>query len=130
MPPEIWELGGPTLHVCLNELLDCCWKQGKFPQFFRDADNISMYKSKGERFDCSNYPALALHSIAGKILARVLSNRLVPSIAEEDLPVIQCGFIANSGMKDMLFVRRQLYQQCQEQDKGLHATFIVIAKSC
>ena len=35
------------------------------------------------------------------ILARVLLNRLVPTIAEDPLPETQCGFRANRGTTDM-----------------------------
>ena len=53
------------------------------PQDLSDAVIVSIYKNKGEKIDCSNCRGITLLSIADKILARVLINRLVPTIAEE-----------------------------------------------
>ena len=114
IPPEIWKHGGPELHVKLHDLLVCCWEQGKLPQDLRDAVIITLYKNKGEKSDCSNYRGITLLSIAGKVLARVLLNRLVPTITEESLPESQCGFRANRGTTDMVFVPRQLQEKCRE----------------
>ena len=100
IPPEIWKYGGPALHVKLHDLLVCCWEQGKLPQDLRDdAVIITLYKNKCEKSDCSNYRGITLLSIAGKVLARVLLNRLVPTIAEEILSESQCGFRANKARR-------------------------------
>jgi len=85
IPPEIWKYGGPALHSKLHEFLVCCWEQSKLPRDFRDAVIITLYKNKGEKSDCSNYRGITLLSIAGKILARVLLNRLIPAITEDHL---------------------------------------------
>ena len=129
IPPEIWKDGGPALHNKLHELLVCCWEQGKLPRDLRDAVIVTLYKNKGEKSDCSNYRGITLLSIAGKILARVLLNRLVPSIAEDHLPETQCGFRANRGTTDMVFVLRQLQEKCREQNKGLYVTFVDLTKA-
>lgn len=129
IPPEIWKNGGLTLHKKLHDLLVCCWEQGKLPQDLRDAVIITLYKNKGEKSDCSNYRGITLLSIAGKVLARILLNRLVPTIAEENLPESQCGFRANRGTTDMVFVLRQLQEKSREQNKGLYATFVDLTKA-
>ena len=66
---------------------------------------------------------------AGKILARVLMNRLIPAIAEDHLPETQCGFRANRGTTDMVFVHRQLQEKCREQNKELYVTFVDLTKA-
>ena len=68
-------------------------------------------------------------SIAGKILARVLLNRLVTSIAADHVPESQCGFRANRSTTDMVFVLRQLQVKCREQNKGLYITFVDMTKA-
>ena len=128
IPPEIWKDGGSALHSKLHELLVCCWEQSKLPKDLRDAVIITLYKNKGEKSDCSNYRGITLLSIAGKILARVLLNRLLP-IAEDHLPESQCGFRANRGTTDMVFVLRQLQEKCREQNKGLYVTFVDLTKA-
>ena len=129
IPPEIWKDGGPALHSKLLEFLVCCWQQSKLPRDLRDAVIVTLYKNKGEKSDCSNYRGITLLSIAGKILARVLLNRLIPTIAEDHLPETQCGFRANRGTTDMVFVLRQLQEKCREQNKGLYITFVDLTKA-
>ena len=81
----------------LQDLFTNCWERGTLPQDPRDAIIVSLYKYKGEKSDCSNYRGIILLSIAGKILARVLLNRLIPTIAQENTPESQCGFRSNRG---------------------------------
>ena len=95
-------------------------------QDFRDAIIITLYMNNDEKSDCYNYQRITLLYIAHKMLARVLLNRLVPTIAEENLPVSQCGF---RGTMDMAFVLQQLQEKYQEQNKGLYATFIGLTKT-
>ena len=129
IPPEIWKYGGPALHSKLHELLVCCWEQSKLPRDFRDAVIVALYKNMGEKSDCSNYRGITLLSIAGKILARVLLNRLIPALAKDNLPETQCGFRANRGTTDMVFVLRQLQEKCRQQNKELYVTFVDLTKA-
>ena len=90
---------------------------------------VSLYKNKGEKSDCSNYRGVKLLSSAGKILARVLLDTLIPAIAEEVLPESQCGFRANRGTTDMIFVLRQIQEKCREQHMVLYAAFMDLMKA-
>ena len=129
IPAEVYKHGGDTLVKSLTDLFTVCWAQGTVPQDMRDAVIVSLYKNKGEKCECSNYRGVTLLSIAGKILSRVILDRLIPSIAEENLPESQCGFRANRGTADMVFVLRQIQEKCREQNMGLHAAFIDLTKA-
>ena len=129
IPPEAWKHGGPALHCKLHELFLCCWEQGKLPQDLRDAVIITLYKNKGEKSNCDNYRGITLLSIAGKILASILLNRLVPTIAEDNTPESQCGYWRNRNTTDMVFVLRQLQEKCREQNKGLYVSFVDLTKA-
>ena len=61
------------------------------PADFKDALIVALYKNKGSKADCGNYRGIFLLSIAGKIIARVILNRLI-TISEQILPEFQCGF--------------------------------------
>ena len=63
------------------------------------------------------------------MLARVLLDRLIPAIAGEVLPESQCGFRANRGTTDMIFVLRQIQEKCREQNMALYAAFIDLTKA-
>ena len=99
------------------------------PQDLRDAVIISLYKNKGEKSDRSNYQSITLLSIAGKILAHVLLNRFIPTMAQENTPESQCGFRSNRGTVDMIFVLRQIQVKCREQNMGLNAAFVDLTKA-
>ncbi|XP_066271708.1 titin-like [Branchiostoma lanceolatum] len=111
-------------------LFATCWEKRVVPQDLRDAVIVSLYENKGEKSDCSNYRGVTLLSRSRfKILARVVLDRLIPTIAEENLPESQCGFRAKRGTTDMIFVLRQIQEKCREQNTGLYAAFIDLTKA-
>ena len=52
------------------------WRKEAFPEEFKDATIIHLFKRKGNSQVCDNQQGISLLSVAGKILARVLLNRL------------------------------------------------------
>ena len=80
------------------------------PDDFRDALIVSLYKNKGSKADCENYRGISLLSIAGKIFARVILNRLI-TVSENNLPEAQCGFRPGRSTVDMIFAMRQLQEK-------------------
>ena len=83
---ECNQQGGEAVLSKLQHLFTNCWEKETLPQDLRDAVIVSLYKNKGEKPDCSNHRGITLLSIADKILARVLLNRLIPTIAQENMP--------------------------------------------
>ena len=90
----------------LQDLFTNCWEKGTLPQDLSDAVIVSLYKNKGEKSDCSNYRGITLLSIAGKILARGLLNRLIPTIAKENTPESQRGLRSSRGTVDIVVPRQ------------------------
>ena len=93
------------------------------PDDFRDALIVSLYKKKGSKSDCRNYNGISLLSVAGKIFARVIFNRLI-TVSEQTLPEAQCGFKPGRSTVDMIFAVRQFQEKCIEQNKTLYSVFI------
>ena len=89
-----------------QDLFTDCWEKLTLPQDLRDAVIVSLYENKVEKSDCSNYRGIILLSIKGRILARVLLNRLIPTTTQENTPESQCEFRSNRGSVDMIFVLR------------------------
>ena len=78
---------------------------------------------------CDNHRGISLLSIAGKLLARVLLNRLNEHLEQSVLlPESQCGFRKDRGTTEMIFTARQLQEKCQEQNMDLYATFVDLTK--
>ena len=129
IPAEIFSEGGPDLVDKLLEFFQAMWTREELPQEFKDPNITHLYKNKGNRQSCDNHRGISLLAIAGKILARILLNRLQGHLecasAEEEpverpslLPESQCGFRQGRGTVDMIFTVRQLQEKCREQNKG------------
>ena len=69
----------------------------------------SCARTKGDRHNCSNYREITLLSFAGKILARVLLNRLYPLLQRANV----------GGTTNTVFALRQIQEKCRAQNKGL-----------
>ena len=128
IPAEVYQHGGETVLDTLQDLFTNCWEKATVLQDLRDAVIVSLYKSKGEKPDCSNCRGITLLSIADKIFARVLLNRLIPTMAQENTPESQCGSRSNRGTGDMIFVLRQIPEKCREENMGLYAAFVDLIK--
>lgn len=127
IPAEVFKHGGTKLAKKLHGLFTLVWTTEKIPDELRDALIVTIFK-KGDRTICGNYRGISLLSIAGKILARILSCRL-SSVAEEILPETQCGFRPGRGTVDMIFAARQIQEKCREQNKDLYMAFIDLTKA-
>ena len=114
----------------LTELFHCMWRKEAIPQEFKDASIIHLYKRKGNPQVCDNHRGISLLSIAGKILAKILLNRLNVHLDQTGLiPESQCGFRKDRGTIDMIFTARQLQEKCQEQNVDLYMTFVDLTKA-
>ena len=89
---------------------------------------IPLYKNKGDHKDCGNYRGISLLSVAGKIMAKVVQNRL-STVAEAVLTESQCGFRRNRSTIDMIFSLRQLQEKAIEQQKEIYIVFIDFKKA-
>ena len=79
IPADVMKYGGDRLKEFVFEVISHVWDTSA-PQDWRDATLESLFK-KGERSDCGNFHSISLLSIVGKVLARVMLNRLISSIA-------------------------------------------------
>ena len=130
IPAEVYKAGGHPMTEKLTELFQCMWRKEAIPQDFKDASIIHLYKRKGNPQVCDNHRGISLLSIAGKILAKILLNRLNAHLDQAGLiPESQCGFRKDRGTKDMIFTARQLQEKCQEQNVDLYMTFVELTKA-
>ena len=84
------------------------------PQDFKDALIVHIYKRKGDRAVYDNHQGISLSSVSGKVLARILLNRLRDHVdSSAIIPENQCGFRAGGGVTDMISAR-QIQEKCRE----------------
>ena len=99
-------------------------------QDFRDATIIHLYKNKGDRSCCDNHRGISLLCIAGKILTRLILNRLSKHISNIGLiPESQCGFIQGKSTTDSSFALQQLQEKCRLSNQDLFLLFIDLTKA-
>ena len=117
IPAVVYKAGGTPVAKNMTELFHIMWRKEANPQEFKDASIIHLFKRKGNPQLCDNHRGISLLSIAGKVLARVLFNRLNEHLEQSGLlPESRCGF---RGTIDKIFTARQLQEKCQEQNMDL-----------
>ena len=124
IPAEIYETAGPTTLEIFHDITSI-WEDEDMPQDFCDAS----IKEKGSKTDCGNYRGISPLSIAGKIIARIILNRLIISVSEANLPEAQCGFRPGRRTTDRTFLVRQVQEKCTEENKDLYAVFVDLTKA-
>ena len=125
IPAEVYKAGGLPMAEKLTELFQYMWRKEAIPQDFKDASIIHLYKRKGNPQVCDNHRGISLLSIAWRILAKILLNRLNAHLDQAGLiPESQCGFRKDRGTIDMIFTARQLQEKCQEHNVDLYMTFV------
>ena len=136
IPAEVYKAGGGggggglPMAEKLTELFHSMWRKEAIPQEFKDASIIHIYKRKGNPQVYDNHRGISLLSIAGKILAKFLLNRLNVHLDQKGLiPESQCRFRKDRGTIDMIFTARQLQEKCQEQNADLYMTFVDLTKA-
>ena len=125
IPADVYRAGGKVpMAEKLTELFHCMWRKEAIPQEFKDSSIIHLYKQKGNPQVCDNHRGISFLCIAGKILAKILLNRLNVHLDQKGLiPESQCGFRKDRGTINMIFTSRQLQEKCQEQNVDLTKAF-------
>ena len=107
IPAEVYKAGGPPMTEKQTELFQCIWRKESIPQYFKDDSITHLYKRKGNPQVCDNHRGISFLSIAGKILAKILFNRLNAHLDQAGLlSESQCGFRKDRGTIDIIFTAR------------------------
>jgi hypothetical protein len=102
---------------------------GEVPSEMKDVIIAILFK-KGDKRDCGNYRGLSLIAHMGKVLERMVQNRLL-SVAEERgwFPEEQNGFRAGRSTMDSIFVSRMLSSSCRELRLPCFKCFVDLTKA-
>eukprot|EP01036_Dinobryon_divergens_P034126 gene34126-44094_t len=96
-------------------------RSGQMPAILRDV----LYKGKGPKDDCNSYRGISLMSHRGKLLERLILNRLKPAL-KDLIPDNQFGFTA---CPDAQMVSRLLGIDAQKGHIGLVRAYIDLTKA-
>lgn len=111
----------------LLELARDVWKESQVPSDWRNATLIPI-PQKGDLSQCDNWRGIALLDVVGKLVARVMQERL-QKLAEDELPESQCGFRAGRSCADMIFTIRHLIEKSWEHRGKVFFSFIDLKKA-
>ena len=103
------------------------WEGGCVVDDWKDAVVVPIPK-KGDLRHCDNWRGISLLDVVGKIMARIMKERL-DQIADRVLPESQSGFRKARGCVDMIFVTRQLVEKAQEHNNTLYMLFVDLKKA-
>ena len=120
--PEVLKAGGDTVVNMLKIIFDKILNSTDTPTHFAKMIVTPIFK-KGDRENPANYRAIALLSIPGKVLNRILLQHIQEK-TEQVTSDRQYGFRPNRGTTDAIFVVRQLMQKSKERNLNLHYHFI------
>ena len=109
------------------DLFTSVWDAGCVPQEWRDTSLVPVPK-KEYLCLCDNWRGMSLLDVVGKVLAKVIHQRL-QTIVEEEVADSQCGFRCNRGCNDMIFCARQLIEKAVEYNTKAFLLFVDLRKA-
>ena len=126
---KIDEPAEPIILERFHAFLVEVWNGGEVPQQRKDA-TIKVLYNKSDRSNCNNYRGISLLSYAGKVLLKIVANRLSDCCeAHGILPDEQCGFRPERSTVDMLFVVRRLQELARRWRTPLYMCFVDLQKA-
>ena len=120
LPAEHFKAGGDELVPCMHHLLCDIWSLESMPSDWSLSLLCPVLK-KGDAKICSNYRGISLLTIAYRILASVLRERLKPFV-NKLIGSYQCGFRPGKSTIDQIFTLRQILEKTRLLSKSTHFT--------
>lgn len=117
---ENYKIGGHLFHYQLHQFIKI-W----INEVFRHTVIITIYKRKANRFQCKNYYGISLLATAGKILSRIINNKL-EALAMKILQETKDHF--RHHVEYSMWILHQLQKKTAVNNVNFCMTFIDLAK--
>ncbi len=127
IPAEALKADTVTSTNMLHELIGKIWEQEQIPSDWKEGHIVKLPK-KGDLSKCDNYRGISLLSTPGKVLNKVILNRLKHTV-DAKLRDQQAGFRAERSCTDQIATLRIILEQSQEFQSPLIVTFVDYAKA-
>ena len=111
----------------LHDLLGKIWEQEEIPTEWKEGYLVKLPK-KGDMQDCNNYRGIMLLSVPGKVLNRVILDRLKTGV-DAKLRDHQAGFRKDRSCIDQIATLRIIVEQSMEWDSSLYINFVDYEKA-
>ena len=119
---EVLKAGEDEMINFLHMLFNKIWREENPPLDWSKMIITPVHK-KGNKSDPSNYRAISLLSVPGKVFSHMLLKRIKQQ-SEEFTKENQYGFCPNRGTIDAIFILRQIIEKAKERNVNLHFNFI------
>nr|KAG5693510.1 hypothetical protein BaRGS_006212 [Batillaria attramentaria] len=127
IPAEAIKADTETAVNMLHSLFSKIWEKEEVPAQWKEGIVIKLPK-KGDLRDCSNYRGIMLLSVPGKVLNRILLERMREAV-DPMLRDQQAGFRKNRSCADQIASLRIIVEQSLEWNSPLYINFIDYEKA-
>nr|KAG5686806.1 hypothetical protein BaRGS_013126 [Batillaria attramentaria] len=127
IPPEALKADIQTSTDMLHPLLRKIWESESVPQDWNKGHLVKLPK-KGDLSSCSNWRGIMLLSIPGKVLTRIILERLKTAL-DKTLREEQAGFRNDRSCTDHIATMRIIIEQSLEWQTPLYSTFVDFQKA-
>nr|KAG5688457.1 hypothetical protein BaRGS_003054 [Batillaria attramentaria] len=127
IPAEAIKADTETAVNMLHSLFSKIWEKEEVPAQWKEGIVIKLPK-KGDLRDCSNYRGIMLLSVPGKVLNRILLERMREAV-DPMLRDQQAGFRRNRSCADQIASLRIIVEQSLEWNSPLYINFIDYEKA-
>ena len=127
IPAEALKADLTTTTNMLHSLFTKVWEEEKVPEEWREGVIIKIPK-KGNLTSCDNYRGIMLLSVPGKVLNRILLERMKAAV-DPLLRDQQAGFRSNRSCTDQIASLRIIVEQSIEWNSSLYINFIDYEKA-
>ena len=127
IPPEALKADVETTAGILHGIIGKIWDDEVFPLDWREGFLVKLPK-KGDLQECKNYRGIMLLSIPGKVLSRVILERLKEAV-DGRLRDEQAGFRPKRACTDQIATLRIIVEQSLEWNSSLYVNFVDYEKA-
>ena len=127
IPPEALKADVQTSTDMLHPLLTKIWEEEQVPEDWKRGHLVKLPK-KGDLSQCNNWRGIMLLSIPGKVLSRIILERLKTAL-DKKLRDEQAGFRQNRSCTDHIATSRIIIEQSLEWQTPLYTVFVDFQKA-
>ena len=127
IPAEVLKADLQTSVDMLHPLFTRIWEDEVIPQDWKEGYIVKLPK-KGDLSQCKNYRGIMLLSIPGKVLNRIILNRIKAAV-DVLLRDQQAGFRKGRSCTDQIATLRIIIEQSLEWNSSLYINFIDFEKA-
>ena len=127
IPAEALKASQDISAEALETLLKKVWEENQVPQDWKDG-HLTVLPKKGDLTYCDNHRGIMLLSTPGKVLSKIILERLKTAI-DEKLRKNQAGFRPGRSCSDQIITLRIIIEQCLEMRKPCILNFVDYQKA-